>query len=209
MLDKVKIEELVAEIKKQSTSKVITDVVEEFCFKLWEMGKYPDEEWRDVVGYEGIYQVSNYGRVISYQNGFPHLLVAAIKKSGYSNVVLCKDAFHKTCRVHILVAQAFIPNPENKPFVNHKNGIKNDNRVENLEWVTQSENVHHALATGLMLNGSNSPIAKLTREDVIFIRENYKKGDKKFGGIALARKFNVDKGTIYNLIRYITYTDVE
>lgn len=69
---------------------------------------------------------------------------------GYLGVVLCKNGKTKLIAVHRLVAMHFIPNPENKPQVNHKNGVKNDNAAENLEWVTQSENMKHAVKTGLL-----------------------------------------------------------
>ena len=96
------------------------------------------EIWRDVVGYEGLYQVSNLGNVYSVRS--KKILKPVTLKIGYSTVV-----FPNKTRVYIhrLVAQAFISNPENKREVNHKNGIRNDNRVDNLEWVTPSENIRH------------------------------------------------------------------
>ncbi len=112
--------------------------------------------------------------------------------------------------VHILVAQAFIPNPENKKIVNHKDGNKKNNHVENLEWVTQSENLKHAYQIGLVkpLRGTESPKSKLTENDVRYIRKIYRPHDRKFGAIALAKKFSVSRYTIYSIISGKTYKNV-
>ena len=83
-----------------------------------------DEEWRDVVGYEGFYQVSNKGRVKSLHFKNEKILTATLNNVGYLLVTLCKNGTHKNVSIHSLVAKAFIPNPENKPEVNHKDGIK-------------------------------------------------------------------------------------
>ncbi len=106
-----------------------------------------NEIWKDVIGYEGIYQVSNLGnvkRIIDSNNQFKsnHVLKFNIIK-GYCHVQLHKNSTCKCFRVHRLVASSFIPNLDNKPHVNHINGIKDDNRVENLEWCTPSENELH------------------------------------------------------------------
>lgn len=110
-----------------------------------------DEEWRDVFEFEDLYMISNYGRIISKHNDDSGILLRLSKDTNnYERVVLFNDRGEKKhISVHRLVALGFIPNPENKPFVNHKNGIKWDNRSSNLEWVTQSENVVHAYKTGL------------------------------------------------------------
>lgn len=103
------------------------------------------EAWKDIDGYVGMYQVSSDGRV--RRNG--HILKPRIDRGGYANVCLSRQSKMKTFKVHRLVAIAFIPNPENKSTVNHKDGNKRNNCVANLEWATHSENIIHANKTGL------------------------------------------------------------
>jgi len=109
------------------------------------------ETWKPIKDYEGLYEVSNLGRVHSIKSGL-HLKPAAVgdpRLPGHLIVNLSKNGKYKCCLVHRLVATAFIPNPENHPIVNHKDGNKQNNAVENLEWCTQKENVAHALREGL------------------------------------------------------------
>lgn len=113
------------------------------------------EQWKDIPSWEGYYQVSNMGRVksvertIVYSNGITALVTQKILRQmgrvdRYLQVNLCRNRGLKTKLVHILVATEFVPNPENKPEVNHKKGIKIDNRASELEWNTKSENIQHS-----------------------------------------------------------------
>lgn len=126
-----------------------------------------EEIWKDVKGFEGHYMVSNLGRVKSVigfcRKGNRNKILSSGPDNKYQLVVLCKDSNKHPIRVHALVAKAFIPNPENKPYVNHINGIKHDNRLENLEWVTKSENELHAHRTGLKapLRGERNHLSQL------------------------------------------------
>lgn len=126
------------------------------------------EEWRDIDGYKGLYQVSNIGNVKSLPrekrgkgDGVlkvderilkpnPTSRKTAIHNTEYLTVCLSKEGQKKTFLLHRLVAKAFVDNPDNKPHVNHKNGNGFDNRVNNLEWVTNAENINHAWKIGLM-----------------------------------------------------------
>ena len=102
-----------------------------------------NEEWRDVVGYEGLYQVSDQGRVKSFKWNKERFLKPSMDKDGYLLVTLCAGGKRKTLKVHRLVCEAFHENPDNKPQVNHINEIKTDNRASNLEWCTCKQNVNH------------------------------------------------------------------
>ena len=122
-----------------------------------------EEIWKDVPDYPG-YQASTSGALRSFWDNqhritaTSHLIKGHPDKDGYVAVHLHKNAQSKNARLHRLIAETFIPNPDNKPQVNHKNGIKNDNRVENLEWATLSENRQHAYDTGLQHPHGEQPI---------------------------------------------------
>ena len=118
----------------------------------------PNEEWRDVVGYEGFYMVSNLGRVLSLErkiiqkNGIPRkvyrtVLKQRISKNGYATVLLRNTQKGKLWLTHRLVAMAFIPNPNNKPCVDHIDRNRSNNAVINLRWCTHSENMKNPLST--------------------------------------------------------------
>ena len=101
-----------------------------------------DEIWRDIEGYEGLYQISNKGRVKRLYKASERILKPGWMTGGYLFVVLCKNGNQSNQRIHRLVAKAFLPNPENKPQVNHRDENKKNNRVENLEWATAKENLN-------------------------------------------------------------------
>lgn len=166
---------------------------------------FPDEEWRNIEGYEGRYQVSNFGRIKSFTRGKGKIFKVKSSPNGYYLTHLTKNSQTKTFRVHRLVAQEFIPNPENKPFVNHKDGKKWNNLAENLEWVTQKENNIHAHKIGLSKPPTASQKAEFTEDDIRYIRENIKIGDKVFGQLAMARKFGVSPASIRQIITGKTY----
>lgn len=102
--------------------------------------------WKWVPGFEGLYMVSNAGEIMGTpkKTSPGHILATTVKKTGYVHACLSKDGKKHHVSVHRVVAQAFIPNPHFKPEVNHKNGDRSDNRAENLEWATRSENERHA-----------------------------------------------------------------
>ena len=119
--------------------------------------------WKEVVGSNGEYLVSNTGTIMTAKTG--RLLKPTIDEYGYERVALFKMHRTKHYRVHRLVAQAFIPNPDNKEQVNHIDGNKRNNNVENLEWVTNAENMRHARENGL--RGGHVAFCESRRKPVI------------------------------------------
>lgn len=136
------------------------------------------EIWKSVVGYEGKYQVSNKGRVRSlnyHREKRIKIMKSRIMDSGYEDIRLCENGKNKAHLMHRLVAKAFIPNPDNKRCVNHIDGDKSNNLLDNLEWVSYQENTDHALENDLYnFNGENHYNSILTKEDVLSIRKEYK-----------------------------------
>ena len=133
-----------------------------------------EEIWKPIKDYEGLYEVSNLGRVksLNYRGtGKERILKNTERSNGYLAIGLIKNGKTKMFRVHRLVAEAFIPNPENKPCVDHINTIKNDNRVENLRWVTCEENNNNPLTRKKMsknhvdIKGENHPMYGRTGEN--------------------------------------------
>lgn len=135
-------------------------------------------------------------------------LTKAVNNRGYYSVRMAG----RTRMIHRLVAEAFIDNPDSKPFVNHKDGNKLNNQVSNLEWCTHQENVSHAWDTGLMntvgrANSANAlrehnPFKKLPDESVEFIRANFKKRCPEFGAKAMSDRFGVSTTTISYIVNH-------
>lgn len=174
------------------------------------------EEWRQVKGYEGLYEVSSLGnvrsvdRVIKYSNGTSNhhkgrLLKLGCNHRGYPMAMLSKKNKQRNIAVHRLVAEAFICNPENKPTVNHISGVKSDNRVENLEWNTWEENERHSQETGLKPRGEAHPNSKLNKTKVSEIRRLY----PSMTQVELGMKYGVNHRTIGNILNYKTWRHVD
>lgn len=174
------------------------------------------EVWKDIKGYEGQFQVSNLGRVkslcrkVSFGKNY-RTIPEKIRKnqkhtSGYEAIVLAYKG--KNIYIHRLVANAFISNPKNLKFVNHINGKKTDNRVENLEWCTPKENCAHALKIGCLKNiiGSNHHLTVLNEKQVIEIRSKYI--PKKYTQKMLGDEYGVSSFVIRDIVNKITWKHI-
>ena len=172
------------------------------------------EVWKSVKDYEGIYEVSNYGNVKSLDHYCVNRLgtgkqtgrVLKQQKSnkGYLRVTLSYNKKRFTTGVHRLVALEFIPNTENKPQVNHVNGIKHDNRAENLEWCTNSENQIHAVKSKLIKYNlaEKHHNSKLSNKEVLNVRALFKIG---FTNKELANDYGISQSAMSNILRNKTY----
>jgi hypothetical protein len=175
--------------------------------------KSMNEIWKEIDGYDGIYEVSNKGRVKSLARfdlqGHKlkeRILRPAVNSSGYCTVCLSKGGHRRLFTVHRLVAQTFISNPENKPSVNHIDGDKTNNATTNLEWNTYLENMRHAINTGLKKDkGEKHGNSKLTEKQVIEIHQRATKGEKlleiaKDFGISFQHVSDIKHGRRWNFL---------
>lgn len=162
------------------------------------------EIWKNIVGYEGLYQVSNLGRVKSltrcggrgYKQIRPERILKQANVGGYLVVVLCCNGASKMMRVHRLVAQAFIPNPSNLPIINHNDLNKTNNVVTNLIWSTHQSNMEHAKLNNAFPKGENNTSSILTDEEVLAI---YRARLTDVSASSLAERHGVDKSSVYDI----------
>ncbi|WP_286776576.1 MULTISPECIES: NUMOD4 motif-containing HNH endonuclease [unclassified Pseudomonas] len=169
------------------------------------------EVWKAIPGYESYYEVSDRGRVRSLERrttdrlGRPFvrygkLLSLNTEAKGYKSIRLCVETKHRTFKVHRLVAYAFLPQPLDGQQINHINGIKDDNRPENLEWVTSEENMRHAFSSGLGRSslGENNVRAILCADDVRQVRLLSADG---MTCAAISRHYRVSEATIRQILK--------
>ena len=148
-----------------------------------------NEEWRDVVGYEGLYQVSDQGRVKSLarkdclgRTVKERILKPGVVSSGYLMISLCTGGKQKMFSVHRLVCQAFHENPDNKPQVNHINEIKTDNRACNLEWCTCTQNINHGSRNERAGKAKSKPVGQYTRDgDLVKVWPSTNEAERQAG----------------------------
>jgi hypothetical protein len=154
------------------------------------------------------YEVSNLGRVKSRaRKRTKGGIIKPMIVKEYHRLTINIEGKKINKQVHRLVAEAFIPNPDGKPQINHINGIKTDNRVENLEWCTLSENMLHAFKHGLKSQkGSKNSCSKLIESQVIEIREKYSTG--KYTTVMLAKEYNVSRMCISAIINNRNWKNV-
>lgn len=172
---------------------------------------------KSIKNYEELYEITEDGKVIILprikRNRYGLYKTKQKETYGYKNkkgymvvnlVSNKKNTKRKNVMIHRLVAEAFIPNPKNYPYINHIDGNKTNNNVSNLEWCNNSMNQIHAFATGLQKGGCEHNNSKLSYENVLFIKHNYHKYKQK----ELANMFNVSTKAIYQIIKGITYKNV-
>lgn len=166
------------------------------------------EVWRSIDGYNDQYRVSNHGRVQSNYTGAWRDLAQAKLRKRYRKVALCLDGTRKDIAVHRLVATAFIPNPHGKPEINHIDGDPSNNQLENLEWVTKSENMRHAFRVGLMHHrGEHNGRAILTADQVRAMRRIYAKGGKT--QTEVGQMFGVSPYRAHQVLRNKQWTHIK
>lgn len=171
----------------------------------FELENLDGELWKKIPYGCGHYEISTYGRVKSLKRGKFKIMKPSLHNCGYLCIELFENGVAKKFKIHRLVAEAFIPNPNNKPMVDHIFNNKFDNYFENLRWATASENNCYAYATGASKSGEKSYQSKLTDKQAEWCRNVYIPHDKEFGAAALARKFKVDTSSMLKIVNGKSY----
>jgi len=159
-----------------------------------------NEIWKDIIGYEGLYLVSNHGRILSYARTKKRIMKPSINTKGYPQVNLWKNETKSIYRVHRLVLETFKGISDLQ--VNHKDGVKTNNSLENLEYCTNEENKNHAVKNGLVAKGFNLPITKLSIDQVVSIKQRLRNNETAW---KIAKDFPVLPGTIYAIKNGLTF----
>jgi hypothetical protein len=183
--------------------------LEDICYLCDTDNRFKFEQWKNIIGYEGIYSISNLGRVKSANyNGTntQRIMKSRVGMVGYVIINFHKNLKRKTKTIHRLLAIHFIPNPENKKEVNHIDGDKSNCNIENLEWCTRSENKIHAHKLGLekARKGVSSNFSKLTEVQVLEIRKVNKSMFQK----DIAKMYNVSRATITMILNRRTWSHI-
>lgn len=175
------------------------------------------EIWKDINGFEGIYQVSTHGNVrsldrfvkIGHKLRFNKggMMAFTCDTDGYFQLSICKDAKVYSVKVHRLVAETFIPNTDNKPIPNHINGLKQINHYKNLEWSTHSENTQHSYDTGLHvpLMGEKHQNSKLKDGDILEIRRLHSTGMSQ---CSIGRLYKVRQSMIGKIVNKLSWKHI-
>tara|TARA_R110000822_G_scaffold309874_1_gene440513 strand:+ start:1683 stop:2177 length:495 start_codon:yes stop_codon:yes gene_type:complete len=163
------------------------------------------EEWRDIKGYEGYYQINLLGEICNIKRG-SSVARHINRNTGYYQVTLTKQKVRKTVYHHRVVASIFIPNPDNKPCINHINGDKSDNSVLNLEWCTHKENTHHAMSEGLWISRKGEDVGKLRNNQVLKLREKYATGE--YTHRELGKEYGLNQSNVSRIVNRKTYKDI-
>jgi hypothetical protein len=160
-----------------------------------------------IKGYDN-YFIDDNMNVISTKKNNPKTLKFFKRDNGYLQVMLCSKGKIRTHKVHRLIAETFIPNPDNKPQINHINGIKDDNRIDNLEWVSSSENIQHAYDIGLRIprKGVDINTSRLIENEVLEIRHLLKEG---LSMNKISKIYKVSPCAIFDFKHNITWKHVK
>ncbi len=183
-----------------------TSLISCYPFELTDLD---GEIWKKIAFGNGRYEISNYGRVKSFARGEWRILKPSLHNIGYLYIELNYKGARKKFKIHRLVAEAFIPNPENKATVDHVFNNKFDNYYKNLRWATPSENNQFAYDTGAKKSGGGSYQAKLTDVQAVWCRSVYNPTDTEHNVKALAEKLNVSHYVIWDIVTGKTYKRAE